>query len=158
MDILLDGPQRFDNLCAVVRTLEVFGLQRCFVYDPTRLVRERYGRRRQREARGISAGAFSRVALIRVEDPVAWLADQPGRAVATVLAADATPLPDFAFRPDDIIVFGSESGGVSEAVQQAAPARITIPQSGQTQSLNLAVAVGVVVYAARLRSSPPALR
>lgn len=158
MDILLDAPQRFDNLCAVVRTLEVFGLQRCFVHDPMRLVRERYGKRRLREARGISAGAFDRVALIRVEAPADWLAEQPGRAVVTTLTEDATPLPEFAFRPDDVIVFGSESAGVSPALLERADARVTIPQAGRTQSLNLAVAVGVVVYAAHLTPSPPALR
>lgn len=148
MRVFLDGPQHFDNLCAVVRTLEVLGFQQCFVYDPARLVRERYGKRRRREARTISAGAFGRVELVRVEAPEDWLAAAPGRVVATALADDAVSLPAFQFAPDDTIVFGGESQGVRPAVLQRSHARITIPQRGQTQSLNLSVAVGMVLYAA----------
>lgn len=148
MNILLDGPQHFDNLCAVVRTLEVFGVQRCFVYDPSHLVRERYGKRRRRESRTISAGAFGRVELIRVLDPVAWLSQVPGRVVVTVPAEGATPLPAFSFQAGDTLVFGGESQGIQAAIIAAADARVTIPQAGQTRSLNLSVAVGVVVYAA----------
>jgi len=148
MDVLLDQPQSFDNLCAIVRTLEVFGFARCFVCDTNHLVRDRYGKRRRRDARAISSGAFGRVALIRIDDPLAWLPTRPGRVVATVLAPDATPLPAMVFQPDDLLVFGGESHGVRPALLSRADARITIPQAGQTQSLNLSVAVGIIVYAA----------
>lgn len=148
MNIFLDGPQHFNNLCAVVRTLEVFGVQRCFVYDPGRLVRPRYGKRRRRESRTISAGAFGRVELVRVLEPATWLSQAPGRVVVTVPAAGATPLSAFSFQAEDTIVFGGESQGIQDAILELADARLTIPQAGQTRSLNLSVAVGVVVYAA----------
>lgn len=148
MRVLLDGPRHFDNLCAVVRTLEVLGFRECFVHDTAHLVQPRYGKRRRREAQTISAGAFERVSLARVEDPAAWLAASPGRVIATALGPSAVPLPGFAFQSDDTIVFGGEAHGVRPALLEQAHVRITIPQRGHTQSLNLSVAVGVVLYAA----------
>jgi tRNA G18 (ribose-2'-O)-methylase SpoU len=43
-------------------------------------------------------------------------------------------------------VFGSEGRGISPEVLELCEARVTIPQRGVTESLNLAVAVGIVVY------------
>jgi tRNA G18 (ribose-2'-O)-methylase SpoU len=43
MDVFLDSPQDFENLCLISRTLEVLGVGRCYVHDPNRLVRSRYG-------------------------------------------------------------------------------------------------------------------
>lgn len=148
MDVYLDSPQRFNNLCAMVRTLEVFGFSRCFVHDPNRLVRGQYGRRRRREAQTISAGSFARVELIRIEDPSQWLAGWSGRIVATTPAPQAISLPDFQFHDTDLIAFGGESHGLPPWLLAQSTAQITIPQHGQTNSLNVSVAVGVVLYSA----------
>jgi endonuclease YncB( thermonuclease family) len=69
MDVFLDSPQDFENLCLISRTLEVLGVGRCYVHDPNRLVRPRYGKSRSRQIKAISAGAFFRVAFERVEQP-----------------------------------------------------------------------------------------
>jgi tRNA (cytidine/uridine-2'-O-)-methyltransferase len=55
----------------------------------------------------------------------------------------ALPLPDARFEPDDILLFGSESSGVPEAVHERADLRVRIPQGAGTRSLNLAVAAGI---------------
>jgi hypothetical protein len=77
MDIFLDSPQDFENLCLISRTLEVLGIGRCYVHDPNRLVRPRYGKSRTRQIKAISAGAFFRVAFERVDQPEAFLAALP---------------------------------------------------------------------------------
>ncbi len=84
MDVLLDSPQDFENLCLISRTLEVLGVGRCYVHDPNRLVRPRYGKSRTRQIKAISAGAFFRVAFERVEEPETFLAGIHDRKVATV--------------------------------------------------------------------------
>ena len=58
----------------------------------------------------------------------------------------ATPLPDFAFRPGDTIVFGSEGRGIGSEVLSLCDERVTIPQRGVTDSLNLAVSVGIFLF------------
>jgi tRNA (cytidine/uridine-2'-O-)-methyltransferase len=72
----------------------------------------------------------------------AFEAQLPGRLVLFTTAG-ALPLPDACFRPDDILLFGSEGRGAPEAVHERAGLRVRIPQSAGTRSLNLAVAAGI---------------
>lgn len=150
MKILLYAPQDFNNLCMIARTLEVFGYPGCSVYDPNGLVRPRYGKRNRQRIASISAGAFGMVKLDRVEDPARFLADHTGRAIAAVTGDGGIPLPQLTFRDSDLVVFGSEVRGLPEEIVARCALRATIPQCGVTQSLNLAVAAGIFLYAARV--------
>lgn len=49
----------------------------------------------------------------------------------------------FAYRRDDILLFGRESAGAPNAIHALADARVTIPLRIGARSLNLAVAVGM---------------
>ena len=49
------------------------------------------------------------------------------------------------FRPGDILLMGSESAGVPEAVHARADLRVRIPQAAGTRSLNIAVAAGIAL-------------
>jgi tRNA (cytidine/uridine-2'-O-)-methyltransferase len=147
--VFLYAPQDFRNLCVIARTLEVLGYGECLVFDPERLVRERYGKSRTREARVVSAGAFEQIRWVRVEEPAAFLAADAGRAVATVADASAPRLEDFRFTEADLLVFGSESRGLPPDVVAACGATVTIPARGVTQSLNLAVSLGIVLFEQR---------
>ena len=144
--VFLHAPQSFHNLCLLARTLEVFGERECWVFDPNGLVKERYGKVRTRELRVVSAGAFEKITWRRVDDAERLLREHAGRTVATVLAPDAVSLEHFEFSPLDLVVFGSESHGLPDTLARAAGTRLTIPSLGQTQSLNLAVAVGIVLF------------
>lgn len=143
--VFLYAPQDFRNLCVLARSLEVFGHRTCYVFDPFRLIRERYGRYRVREQRVVSAGAFQKLEWRRVEEPERFLQQWPGRVVATV-AESAVALADFRFTASDLLAFGSESQGLPAAVVSQCSARVTIPSRGQTQSLNLAVALGIALF------------
>ena len=151
--VLLHAPQDFHNLCLLARTLEAFGYRRCLVFDPQRLVRERYGKARSREMRAVSAGAFQKIAWVRIEDPAALFAAHPGRIVATAAAPGATPLSEHRFEVTDLVVFGSESRGLPQDVLVASQVTLTIPLRGQTQSLNLAVSVGIVLFEIQRQAS-----
>jgi 23S rRNA (guanosine2251-2'-O)-methyltransferase len=146
MYMFLDAPQDFEHGCVIARTLEALGIERCFVHDPNRLIRPRYGKSRTRTLKRVSAGAFFRVAFVRVQEPEAFLASWPVRKVATVPERRATPLTKFRFRPDDAVVFGSEGRGISPGLLALCEERVTIPQRGVTQSLNLGVAVGITLF------------
>lgn len=47
---------------------------------------------------------------------------------------------------DGILLIGNESAGISEALLQYAHKRITIPRIGNAESLNAAVATGILLY------------
>ncbi|HYD14388.1 MAG TPA: tRNA (cytidine(34)-2'-O)-methyltransferase [Allosphingosinicella sp.] len=59
--------------------------------------------------------------------------------------AGGVRLPEARFESGDVLLFGSESGGVPEGVHERAELRVRIPQVAGTRSLNLAVAVGIGV-------------
>lgn len=54
------------------------------------------------------------------------------------------------YRPDDILVFGSETRGLSEAIRSSLPdgQRLRIPMQDTSRSLNLSNAVAIALYEA----------
>ena len=147
VQVLLYAPQDFHNLCLLARTLEAFGYQQCLVFDPHRLVRERYGKARTREMRAVSAGAFQKIDWIRIEETRELFSQRTGRVVATVAdSGSSTALYEHRFEDADLVVFGSESRGLPDDVLAASQVTLTIPLLGQTQSLNLAVSFGIVLF------------
>ncbi len=52
---------------------------------------------------------------------------------------------DFAFRPDDTLLFGRESAGVPDEVRAAADARLRIPMRPGLRSINVAQAAAMVL-------------
>lgn len=56
-----------------------------------------------------------------------------------------TRLPDFVFRPDDVLLMGRESAGVPVEIAAACDASVRIPLLPQVRSLNIAVAAGIAL-------------
>ena len=52
---------------------------------------------------------------------------------------------EFSFKPDDCLLLGSESRGVTSEVHETATARIKIPMAEGARSLNVAVAASMVL-------------
>ena len=72
----------------------------------------------------------------------AFRAAAPGRIVLFTTRG-ATPLHEFAFQPDDVLLFGRESSGVPDFVHDAADARVIIPLSRGRRSFNLTVSAAI---------------
>lgn len=75
----------------------------------------------------------------------------------TVLAATArggVPLSDAPLSAPVLLLFGGEGAGLPEAVIPAHAMRLTIPMRAGVESLNVAVAVGLVLYEARRQRQP----
>jgi len=68
-----------------------------------------------------------------------FLSGKHGRLVLFTTRG-ALPFHDFAFRADDILLFGRESAGVPEEVHAAADARLFIPLAAGARSLNVVTA------------------
>jgi len=147
MEVFVYAPEQFENLCVLARTLEVFGFTSCHVYDPHCFVRERYGKSYSQKLRTVSAGAFSKIRWQRVEgDPLEFLRARPERHVASVPPREgAVSLHHFRFSSSDLLIMGAESRGLEASVLAECQAQITIPQAGVTESLNVAVASGILL-------------
>jgi TrmH family RNA methyltransferase len=110
-----------------------------------------------------SAGSLFHVDVVRAPDPAA-VVDAVRRAGITVLAADPYGETDLDVlaggggldRPTAWL-FGSEAHGLPAALTDAADARVRVPIHGRAESLNLAAAAAVCLYAsARAHRGGPA--
>ena len=57
----------------------------------------------------------------------------------------------FAFSPEDSLLFGPESRGLPQSVQDMAQAHVRIPIRDCIRSLNLSTSAGIVLYMALAR-------
>jgi tRNA (cytidine/uridine-2'-O-)-methyltransferase len=92
----------------------------------------------------IRRAAMDYAAIAQVKRHAGWAAfrgdaAQLGRLVLFTTKG-ATPLHDFAFAADDVLLFGRESAGVPDDVSAAADARVVIPMAAGARSLNVVTA------------------
>jgi TrmH family RNA methyltransferase len=78
---------------------------------------------------------------------LAWRAGWPGSVVGTLLSA-ALDHRQAAYRAPALILMGNEQAGLSPELAKACDVNVKIPMRGRADSLNLAVATGIMVYAA----------
>lgn len=67
--------------------------------------------------------------------------------VAVEVAENAVSMADFAWPKPVAVVFGNEVHGVNERVLRRAQAVVRIPMHGHKNTINVATAFGIVVYA-----------
>ena len=72
-----------------------------------------------------------------------WLAKQSVRIYAAVL--DGKPVYNFQKIKEGVVLIGNESKGISEDLLQLEHEKITIPRQGNAESLNAAVATGIIL-------------
>jgi tRNA (cytidine/uridine-2'-O-)-methyltransferase len=154
--VFLYAPRDFNNVCVLARTLDVFGYRECHVFDPHRIIRDRYGKAYSRRLRVVSSGAFQHILWHRIADPLPFVRQHTGRTVAAVTDSRAESLSGFRFETNDLLLFGSESEGLPDPIIGYATVAVTIPAYGHTQSLNLAVAASVFLFEAARQIGPPA--
>lgn len=131
------------NLGTIVRTVDSVGAKGVILVgetcDPFSV-----------EAVRATMGSMFHVPLVRAsrEAFLAWAKSTRTRLVGTHLKAThdyrraAAPGPV-------VLVMGNEQQGLSEPLAEACTVRVKIPMAGQADSLNLAVATGVMLYELR---------
>jgi TrmH family RNA methyltransferase len=87
------------------------------------------------------------IAKAPVTEFVAWRAAWPGSVVGTLLTA-STDFRAAAYAPPTLIVMGNEQAGLTPELAALCDVTVKIPMRGRADSLNLAVATGVMIYAA----------
>jgi len=96
-----------------------------------------------------SAGSLFHLTVVRGGEPLAAV-ETLRAAGLRVLAADAdgeTLLDDLRLHAGTVWIFGSEAHGLDPRVAAAADARVRIPIYGKAESLNLAAAAAICLYA-----------
>jgi tRNA G18 (ribose-2'-O)-methylase SpoU len=143
--IVLEDLTDVDNLGAIARHAAAFGADAI-------LLSPRSADPFYRKAIRVSLGAVFTLPIVRLarwpDDLQALRADGVS-VVGAVLDADAVPLTDFARPARVALLFGAEGPGLSPAARAACEDRVTIPMSPGADSLNVATAAALFLFALR---------
>ncbi|MGO8960289.1 MAG: TrmH family RNA methyltransferase [Streptosporangiaceae bacterium] len=106
-----------------------------------------------------SMGALFTVPVVAGVSPAEFLAWAGGCAVTVVATSARASLSCWqaAMVPPLALLLGSEGGGLPPELLAAAAEQVAIPMTGTAESLNLAVAAGILLYEVRRRTGLPAL-
>lgn len=147
MLVLFDGVQDFGNIGTIVRTAEAFGIREFASTSPSF---DWY----YKKAVDASRGMVYRASLRRYGNGMESIADLKKRgyqvAVTTLRNSVIQSLAEVSPKPL-AIVFGNETRGVSNEVEEAADLLIRIPMSGEVESLNVGVAAGISLYELKIK-------
>ena len=139
--IILDGITDVRNFGAIARSAEVFGADAI-------VIGEKRSARINHEAFKTSAGAILKLPICReksLNNVVDYLRNSGFQIFATDLKTESY-LSDIDFTGPVAVILGSEGEGVSSNLLKISDSTFKIPQIGETDSLNVSVASGVILY------------
>jgi tRNA (guanosine-2'-O-)-methyltransferase len=141
--VVLEGVTNAHNASAVIRTCDAAGILYLDLISPNPELL------RFNEAISTRADKWLEIAV----QPTPAACFEPLKKagfeiVATHLQKDAIPYTDIDFARPVALVFGNESGGISDDALSFADKVVRIPMLGMVQSLNLSVSVAVILYEA----------
>lgn len=132
------------NVAACLRSCDAVGISEVYILNSR-------GKTQSRISEKTSASAARWLTIHHHQDAEACLAavkSRYGRVLCTSPDEQAASLYDVDFLLPTALVFGNEKDGISEAVQRRCDGLIRIPQVGMIQSLNISVALAVILYEA----------
>ncbi len=141
--LILDGITDVRNMGAIARSAEVLGAH-------TLVVPKKGSAMIGPDAVKTSAGALNILPVCRENSlvkAVQYLQDSGIQVLASDLKAAKT-LSEIDLNLPTAIIVGAEGKGTSPALIQEANEHFIIPQKGQTDSLNVSVATGIMLYEA----------
>lgn len=139
--IALDTIQNPDNLGAISRTAEAFGIDGmviyggCDIYNP--------------KALRASMGALFRLPVKvckNLKDEIELCKNVGIKSFATVPDRDAYDITKTDFEKGALCVIGNEGNGVSKYIIDACDQKITIKMQGRAESLNAAAAASITMW------------
>lgn len=139
--LILDGITDVRNFGAISRSAEVFGAHAI-------VIGEKKSARINHEAFKTSAGAILKIPICReksLPSTIDFLRNSGFQIFATDLNTDLF-IGDIDFNNPCAIIIGSEGEGVSKSLLDRCDQSFKIPQKGETDSLNVSVASGVILY------------
>lgn len=133
--LLLDGIQDPGNLGTIIRIADWFGIKNIICSNDTA---ELYNPKVIQS----TMGSFLRVNIV-YKDVLPWLETVPVPVYGAVLNGksinDAVPVKE------GILIIGNEGNGIKKELLPFIQQPVTIPKSGGAESLNAAIATGIIV-------------
>jgi RNA methyltransferase, TrmH family len=133
--LYLDAVQDPGNLGTIIRIADWFGIkdivcnQGCADLYNSKVVQS-------------TMASIARVNMYYDED-LQWLKNEPSPKYAAAL--DGVSVYECGKAQNGVLIIGNESKGISPEVMQLSTQKITIPRKGDAESLNAAVATGIIL-------------
>ncbi len=141
--LALDGVQDPGNVGTMLRTALGFGAAGLVALKGTadltnpKVIRSAMGASFRLPAAAATSEEF--LAWARLQRSEIWVAEVTGETPERLLSSRRE-------RPPLALVLGNEGAGVSQTFEEVADARVAIPISREVESLNVAVAAGILLY------------
>lgn len=149
--ILLWDVRSAENVGSIIRTADAAGAEEVCCAGITPGITDRFGRVNSKVTKA-SLGAERSVRVTSAPHParaVRALARKGWRIVAVEQAERSVPYSSYALAAPTVLVMGNEVDGLPPEALKLADAVVEIPMSGEKESLNVSVALGVVLFALR---------
>ena len=134
--IVLDDIQDPGNLGTIIRTADWFGIENIICSANTV---DMYNNK-------VVQSTMASLGMVNViyTDLAEWLIKQRGVAIFAA-TLNGKSINEYSNLKEGIIIIGNESKGISDNIMQLANEKITIPKKGHAESLNAAVAAGIIL-------------
>jgi TrmH family RNA methyltransferase len=138
--LALDGIQDPGNLGTIIRTADWFGIENMICSVNTA---DMYNSK-------VVQGTMASLGNVNMlyTDLAVWLRGQ-GRIQKIATTLNGKPMKAVNGIKEAIIIIGNEANGISPAILELADLKISIPKYGSAESLNAAVATGIILSALR---------
>lgn len=146
--VIMDRLQDPGNIGTIIRTAEAAGYKGIVmvsgsgdVYSP-KVVRA-------------AAGSLFRMPIIKAADAdeAAAIAKKTGKSLTVTCLEDAVDCFEADLTDNIALVIGNEGRGVSERLMELSDIRVKIPMKGSIESLNAAVAAGILMYQSQKKNN-----
>lgn len=139
--LVLDDIRDPGNLGTIIRTADWFGLRKIVASNETA---DFYNQK----VINATMGSFTRVTLFYTD-----LATYLDKLKVPIYGAylNGSDISQVDFGASGLILIGNESKGIATDLERFVTHKVTIPKSGQAESLNAAIAAGIFCYAVSVR-------
>lgn len=151
--VVLEDTYQPHNTSAVVRSCDIFGVQDIYTIEQKFI---------SKVSKHVARGSQKWLTFHRkkfdgetTEDCFKELKEKGYQIIGTTPHTDSCILPDFDISKKTAFVFGAEKEGISDYVKENADGFLKVPMVGFTESLNISVAVAIILQdvTTRLRKS-----
>ncbi len=141
--VIADAVQDPGNLGTIIRTADAAGAQAVLLLKGTA---DPYGPKTVRS----TMGSIFSIPVIAHDDATELFSQLKERGVRLIAASPegGTAYWDADFRGSIAIIIGNEANGISETAREYSDLCVALPMNGRAESLNAAVACGILLYKA----------
>mmetsp|Transcript_44977 Transcript_44977/g.71850 ORF Transcript_44977/g.71850 Transcript_44977/m.71850 type:complete len:221 (+) Transcript_44977:74-736(+) len=146
LTVLMDNVYKSHNFGAVLRTCDAVGVDQAHAIIPP----DAKGGRMKDIRSSKGASQWTTVTKYRCADTaIRFVREQGMQVVAADLKPDSVDFREVDYTKPTCVVLGCETHGISPRVTELVDQNIIIPIYGLTQSLNVSVAGGIILYEAQ---------